>query len=140
MRPPNAFHQRCEIGIRCDREIRHGSRDRTRFRHLPTRDKNHRRVKRLLRLDFIGEGEGSKKMRAAEWRIDVAHRDGVRQRVVDPTLRIGKAIRPVRGMNRRDLGAGDRGFNPGPLGVKVRFRRIEDRLEHCKRIERVDGE
>ena len=137
MRPPDPLGQCVEIRIGRHQEICHRRRHRARSRHLPTRHKHPRRGKRLAGLHFVSKREAGEKMRSAKRCAHVAHRDRVLQHPVDPPLHGLEPARPRAFKRRRRLRPGDRASDVGPLRIKVRLARLEDRFQDRQRIERV---
>ena len=138
MGPPHPVRQRGEIHLRRDQKIRHCGRRRSRLGHLPARHKHPRRRKSLSRLNLITEREPRKKMRTAKRRVHIAHRDCLRERLVDETLHGRKSLRPLRLKRHRHFRSGNRGLNPRSFRIEMRLTRLKNRLQHRQRIKRVD--
>ena len=77
-------------------------------------------------------------MRAAKRLRHFAHRDGAPQNVVDETLGGGEPLRPMRLERQDGLRPGHRPPRQRPLGVEMKLPRLEDRLDHSQRIQRLD--
>ncbi len=136
VRAPHPSRQRVEIAARLHHDVGHRRRHLAGARHLPARHENLRRRERLARLDLVLKREAREKMRPAEGRVHVAHRDGARQRRVDEAPHRRETIRPRRRGPQRHLRARDGHADRRPLRVEMRLRRIEDRLQHRERIQR----
>lgn len=125
MGPPHPVRQRGEIHLRRDQKIRHCGRRRSRLGHLPARHKHPRRRKSLSRLNLITEREPRKKMRTAKRRVHIAHRDCLRERLVDETLHGRKSLRPLRLKRHCHFRSGNRGLNPRSFRIEMRLTRLK---------------
>ncbi len=140
MRAPHPQSQRAQVRLRRHEQVGHRRGCVPSQRDLPARHKNIRRGKLLPCFHVVIERKATEKMRSAKGCSDVAHGNGVLQRIINPALHVGKPLRAARLVCDRDLGSRDRCFHGRSLRIEMRLVRLENRFEHGERIQRIHGE